>query len=206
MLGDGETQMVTVVGPGGVGKTRLVVEFLTRRPPDVRVRFVDLAKLEHPEFVERTIAESLGIDLPDDLEPGEGLVGYFLDEPTLLVLDNYQQLLLATAVIDRLLASVAHLRLIVTSRLPLRSGTERLLWLEPLPLAIEMAAAGPGPTAESTAAGGVERAAGRPYRGRREVEPPPRVHPSTPSTSAVERAQKRDRCPVGDSDRTGPGH
>ena len=132
--------MVTVVGPGGVGKTRLVVEFLTRRPPDVRVRFVDLAKLEHPEFVERTIAESLGIDLPDDLEPVEGLVGYFLDEPTLLVLDNYQQLLLATAVIDRLLASVAHLRLIVTSRLPLRSGTERLLWLEPLPLAIEMAA------------------------------------------------------------------
>lgn len=132
MLGDGETQLVTVVGPGGVGKTRLVVEFLTRRPPDLRVRFVDLAKLEHPEFVERTIAESLGIDLPDDLEPVEGLVDYFLEEPTLLVLDNYEQLLSATAVIDRLLASVAHLRLIVTSRLPLRSGAERLLWLEPL--------------------------------------------------------------------------
>lgn len=128
------TRMVSVVGPGGVGKTRLVVEFLRSQTRDSRVRVVDLSQLELPELLEPTIAEGLGIPVFGNFRPTEALVDYLFEERTLLVLDNFEQLVSSGEVISDLLNAVPHLHVIVTSRLPLRIRSERLLWLDPLPV------------------------------------------------------------------------
>ena len=134
-LGEPGARLITLVGPGGVGKTRLALEIGRRIAEDgpVRAVFVELAGIRDPAFVAPAIAEALG--LSDVMPPTcrGASVGAFTDEnPILLLLDNCEQVLGAAPLVVELLTAAASLRILATSRAPFRIRGERLYAVRPL--------------------------------------------------------------------------
>ena len=132
-------RLLTLVGPGGVGKTRLalaVAETLVDAYADGTV-FVDLAPLHDARLVAATIARAL------DLREGSGrsaralLLEYLANRQVLLVLDNFEHVLAAAELLAELLQRCQRLRMLVTSRAALRLGGERRMPLHPLATAPE---------------------------------------------------------------------
>jgi predicted ATPase/class 3 adenylate cyclase len=121
-------RLVTLTGPGGVGKTRLALQAaaeLVDEFPD-GVWFVSLASLRDPELVTATIAETIGG------RPHETLEERLERRQTLLLLDNFEQLLDAAPQLATLLQQADGLKLLVTSRAPLHLTGERELPVPPL--------------------------------------------------------------------------
>src|SRR4030095_8594010 len=144
-LADPVLRLITLIGPGGVGKTRLVLE-LARAVAEggaVRVRFVSLAPLRDPAFVAPAIAEALGLSDVTALDLPTRARAACADQPTLLVLDNFEHLLDAAPLVADLLTSVPSLRLLVTSRAPLHVRGEREYAVGPLALQAGSAAMSP---------------------------------------------------------------
>jgi transcriptional regulator with XRE-family HTH domain len=136
LMADPAARLITLVGPGGVGKTRLALE-LARAIADEdagRVRFVALAAVRNSAFVAPAIAEALGVpdDAGSDLPRRARLACE--GQPTLLVLDNFEHLLDMAPLVADLLISVATLRVLATSRAPLRVRGEREYAVGPLAL------------------------------------------------------------------------
>ena len=135
-LADPSARLITLVGPGGVGKTRLVLELARaiREEDTTRVVFVSLATVRDAAFVASAIAGALGLadvtalDLPKRARVA--CEGY----STFLVLDNFEQVLSAAPLVADLLISIASLRVMVTSRAPLRVRGEREYAVGPLAL------------------------------------------------------------------------
>ncbi|PXA71751.1 DUF4062 domain-containing protein [Cryobacterium arcticum] len=129
-----EVRLVTVTGPGGMGKTRLAIdvgEDLAAEYPD-GVYFVDLAPVLDPANVVTAIAQTLGVRNTGD-GPVEGkLVIALRGRRVLLVLDNFEQVLAAAAVVTRLLSALPELNVLVTSRALLRVNGEHNFELGPL--------------------------------------------------------------------------
>jgi len=120
-------RLVTLTGPGGVGKTRLaiaVAERLEDRYPR-GAAFVPLASISDPALVLPRVAAVLGVAVDGARLPLDVLVEFLADTPTLLVLDNVEQLVDVAADVDRLLARCAGLTILVTSRTALRLRAER---------------------------------------------------------------------------------
>jgi AAA domain len=130
LLVDSDVRMVTIVGPGGIGKSRLalaVAEVARERCPDGIV-YVDLAPLSEPSLVLPTIAKSLGIEE----HPGARVADRLAAAQILIVLDNMEQLADAAADLSDLLAATDALLLLVTSRRRLNVRGERVYTVEPL--------------------------------------------------------------------------
>ncbi len=119
---------VTVTGAGGVGKTRVglhVASLLLEAHPS-GVWTVELAPLEDPALVAARIARTLEIAPPSNAEPLATLVTRLKRQTMLLVLDNCEHLIAEVAwVADTLLRSCPHVRIIATSREPLKVAGER---------------------------------------------------------------------------------
>lgn len=135
-LAEPAVRLVTLTGPGGVGKTRLALELARGLAANdgTRVRFVPLAATRRPEAVASAIAEALGLsDVPaGDLTSRARLA--CADRDVFLVLDNFEQVLGAAPIVADLLAAVASMRILVTSRAPLRIRGERDYAVRPLVL------------------------------------------------------------------------
>jgi predicted ATPase/transcriptional regulator with XRE-family HTH domain len=129
-------RLITLVGPGGVGKTRLALELARTIAAEstIRVVFVPLAAIQNPGFVASAIAEAFGLSDVTALNLPKRLRAACDEQPTLLVLDNFEQLLDATPLVAELLASIAPLKCLVTSRAPLHVRGEREYTVGPLAL------------------------------------------------------------------------
>ncbi|HEU0114931.1 MAG TPA: tetratricopeptide repeat protein, partial [Thermomicrobiales bacterium] len=130
-----EVRLLTLTGPGGVGKTRLalaVAEVVA--DAFAGVAFVPLAPLREPGLIAPAIAQTIGVRLPPGADPAEALIQRLRDECRLLILDNFEHLIEASTLATDLLAACAGLTILVTSRIRLRLSGERLLLLQPLAL------------------------------------------------------------------------
>ena len=130
---------ITLTGPGGVGKTRLALEIARAIAAEgaTRVVFVPLAAIRNPAFVASAIAEALGLSDVTRAQFARRARAACDGRPTLLVLDNFEQVLDAAPLVADLLASVAALRVLVTSRAPLRVRGEREYAVGPLALDVD---------------------------------------------------------------------
>ena len=130
-------RVLTLTGPGGTGKTRLALQLaahVVEEFPD-GVFFVSLAPVRDWELVAPTIARTLGLREQPGETVLETLDGYLGDKELLLVLDNFEQVLAAAPAVAGLCASASRLKLLVTSRTPLRLSGERTYPVPPLELA-----------------------------------------------------------------------
>ncbi len=132
VLTDG-TRLLTLTGPGGVGKTRLALhvahEMAGACPHGVW--FVELADLDDARLVAPAVGETLGID-PVGEDAVTPLVDHLADRRLLLVLDNFEQVESAADVVARLLGAGDGVQVLVTSRVPLRVYGEHVRQLGPL--------------------------------------------------------------------------
>ncbi|MCL7430501.1 AAA family ATPase, partial [Streptomyces sp. YS415] len=131
------SRLVTLTGPGGVGKTRLATRLADRVRgtfPD-GVRFVRLAGLDDPALVPHAAADALGLHDHTDRPPLDVLAGHLGERRLLLVVDNCEHLLTACAeLIAALLHGTPHVRVLATTRHRLGLLGEHLLELRPLPV------------------------------------------------------------------------
>jgi predicted ATPase len=120
-------RLVSLTGPGGVGKTRLAIAVAERLDGGYArgAVFVPLASVAEPALVLPRIAAVLGAPVDGARRPLDVLAEHVADAPTLLVLDNLEQLLGVAADLDALLARCAGLTVLVTSRTALRLRAER---------------------------------------------------------------------------------
>jgi len=120
VVGEG-VRLVTLTGPGGVGKSRLAVEVADRLGPGFAdgVRFADLAAVPAAERVAATVATALGLNT-SGAEVISDVVAYLRRRRLLLVLDNFEQVMGAAPLVADLLAAAPGLVVLVTSRMVLR--------------------------------------------------------------------------------------
>ncbi len=128
------TRLLTLVGPGGIGKSRLAIATARAAAPDFDdgAVFVDLSAVHDPERVPNRIAQALGVHDTGDAPLAEQLATALRDRHILLVLDNFEQVLEAAPLLTALLASAPELSLLVTSRALLRVSAERSYEVGPL--------------------------------------------------------------------------
>ncbi|MER5184293.1 AAA family ATPase [Streptomyces sp. NPDC002896] len=130
-------RLLTLTGVAGVGKTRLasrVAEQVREDFPD-GVWLVELAPLDNDSLLPQTVAGALGLGYQAAAHPTQLLVDHLRDKRALLVLDNCEHLLTGCALLtDCLLREAPGLRVLATSRQPLRLEGESVMGVEPLPV------------------------------------------------------------------------
>ena len=122
-----ENRLVTLVGPGGSGKTRLALQLAAEAIEDFEggVFWVPLQAVADPRLVESTIAQNVGA--PD------GVADFLRGRMALLLLDNLEQVLEAAPVLAELLRQTSDVKLLATSREPLNLAGEQRFPVDPLP-------------------------------------------------------------------------
>jgi predicted ATPase/DNA-binding CsgD family transcriptional regulator/transcriptional regulator with XRE-family HTH domain len=133
-LSDPVVRLLTLVGPGGIGKTRLALQVaadLTDQFPD-GAAFVALAQVMAAEHLSTAIAGALDLAFAGAQAPDDALVAALRDRRMLLVLDNFEHLLDATPLLAAILREAPGVRLLVTSRERLRLQAERVFELNGL--------------------------------------------------------------------------
>jgi predicted ATPase/DNA-binding NarL/FixJ family response regulator len=131
------TRLITLVGPGGVGKTRLAIRAATdlgRGFPDGGW-IVELAELHDPALVDNAVLAALRLRDQSGADPADLLRTYLEDKHLLLVMDNCEHLLDPVArLVDHVLRTAPAVRVVATSREPLSIAGEHVLPVPPLPL------------------------------------------------------------------------
>ena len=129
-------RLVTLLGPGGIGKTRLAIEAAAGAGGAFAdgVVFVALANVRDPGLVVGALAEALGIQEMGSRPLTDRVRSRLRTAHTLVLLDNFEHVLPAADAVGALLADCPRLHLLVTSRVPLRLAGERELPVPPLAL------------------------------------------------------------------------
>jgi predicted ATPase len=117
-------RLLTLVGPGGIGKTRLALEGATQlfnreraaaAFPD-KVYFVALQPLTAPEFILSALAEAIGVQFYPGAEPLLQLIDFLCPQATLLIFDNFEHLLDGVGIVSDILSGAPNVKILVTSR------------------------------------------------------------------------------------------
>ena len=124
--------LVTLTGPGGVGKTRLAIQLATNVATHFAngAAFISLALLKDPDLVVPTIAHALHVSGENSRPLVESLMEYLRNTHLLLVLDNIEQVISVAPQIAQLLEHAPNLKMLITSREPLQIRGE---WTAPVP-------------------------------------------------------------------------
>ncbi|MDG4825625.1 tetratricopeptide repeat protein [Asanoa sp. WMMD1127] len=132
----GDVRLVTLIGPGGVGKTSLAVECAAslRSMFADGVRFVDLSAVPEPELVPPALAHALGLRTMPNRPAVDDIVTYLRDRELLLLIDNWEHLVDAAPLIGTMLNAARGVSVMATSRVPLRLTGEHVFDVPPLPV------------------------------------------------------------------------
>ncbi len=135
LLTQDDCRLLTIMGPGGAGKTRLARRALQELAPaysDGGV-FIALEDVVEPAELGGRLARELGVNLTGSRESLEQVVTFLGERHMLLVMDNFEHLVATASVLEKLLHACPLLKIIVTSRVRLAIGSEQVLPLEGLP-------------------------------------------------------------------------
>lgn len=140
MFAEHHCRLITIVGPGGIGKSRFALELARAVTMAEKYMFLHgaafaaLADIDTPEQLAPAIAQALAFTLLGKGDPETQLLHYLQDKELLLVLDNFEQLISADALtyVRKILESAPDVRLLITSRVRLNLHGEQLYWLQGL--------------------------------------------------------------------------
>ncbi|MEV3858816.1 NB-ARC domain-containing protein [Streptomyces sp. NPDC050095] len=145
-------RVVTLVGVGGVGKTRLAQSVAARMEPEPRdgAWWIALSGLRDGELLPHTIAEALPMAHQTAVPVVDALAHYLAERDVLLVLDTCEHLTQEIRpVVERLIGAAPGLRILATSRRPLGLAAEEVLTVQPLPVPGPAKGPGGGPDADA---------------------------------------------------------
>ncbi len=136
LLGDPQCRLITLIGPGGVGKTHLALEFASTQHSRFPggVCYVALASLNSPEFIVKALANAFGLSFSGPSELKVQLFNYLRDKSLLLVLDNLEHLMGGAGLLAEMLERAPQVTLLVTSRGRLNLRAEWVLEIQGLPV------------------------------------------------------------------------
>jgi predicted ATPase/class 3 adenylate cyclase/DNA-binding CsgD family transcriptional regulator len=128
--------LVTLTGPGGAGKTRLALQAAAEIVDHFRdgVFLVDLAPIREPGLVPTAVAQALGLQDVGARPVRASVLAYLRDKSLLIVLDNFEQVMPASTVVRDLLGACVGIKILVTTREPLRIRDEHEVPVPPLSL------------------------------------------------------------------------
>jgi predicted ATPase/class 3 adenylate cyclase len=128
------SRMLTLVGPGGTGKTRLAAELGNRAGGGFSdgTFFVPLETFTERSVVASAIAQTVGARIPGQTNPEDVLVEHLANRQLLLILDNFEQVIVAAPLVAQLLSKAPGLRVVATSRVPLHVSGEQEYPVPPL--------------------------------------------------------------------------
>jgi predicted ATPase/DNA-binding winged helix-turn-helix (wHTH) protein len=183
--------LVTVIGPGGIGKTSLALAVAGSMAGllPAEIRFVDLLPLQDPSHLASHVAAALGLRLSDPDSAAE-LAAALHGHAALLILDNCEHVVdAAAALVESLRDGAPDLRILATSREPLRIGGEHLYRLQPL-------ASPPPGMAERDPAAAMRFPAMRLLAGRAAVASPPFTLVEADAQAAAQLCRALDGIPL----------
>lgn len=133
-----DVRLLTLTGPGGIGKTALALNLSAQIEPEFAdgVRFAPLAAISRPELVAPAVARASGLAESVGTPAADALAEALQQSETLLVLDNFEHVVTAAPLVSELLAHCPRLKILVTSRVLLRIAGEYALPVPPLVLPV----------------------------------------------------------------------
>jgi DNA-binding SARP family transcriptional activator len=142
-VGEPDCRLLTLLGPGGIGKTRLALEFASSQLDNFGdgVFFVPLAPLQRASAIPSTVATALDFDFHKDDDPRQQLYDYMRHKRILLILDNFEHLLDGAELVVTILEAAPQVKIVVTSRARLNLRAEQILSVTGLGLSADEEAA-----------------------------------------------------------------